>query len=73
MCYQKLQRARDKATGMKRYGLTDIDTRTEQVLNSTIVFGFFGEHILNRMMKMQNFSFGIGKDGGYNKTGVLTW
>lgn len=73
VCYNNLKRARDKATGMKKYDLQDIDKRAEDVLSSTFVYGFFGQELVDITKQMQNLSFGIGKDGGYNKTGVLTW
>jgi len=72
VCYQSLKRTRDKATSMKHYGLQGAD-KTLEALNHTIAYWFFGDKINGLMMQMQNFSFGIPKDGGYSKTQVLGW
>lgn len=57
---------------MKHYGLQDMG-RTQQIVQNTIVFGYFGRIVSEKMARLQNFSFGLSQDGGYNKTEVLTW
>ncbi|KAL4228254.1 hypothetical protein ACF0H5_013687 [Mactra antiquata] len=71
VCYKSLQRSRAEATGMKHYGMrlsTDIDPYM-----NTLVYGYYGDNLINTMINVGNFSFGLSQDGGYNKTQVLTW
>ncbi|WAQ98930.1 GLMP-like protein [Mya arenaria] len=74
VAYNALKRARNKATSMKHYALQDLTMDQKNQVDDTIVYAFYGETVLDKSMKKaQNFSFGIAKDGGYNKTRVLTW
>lgn len=73
VCYLKPARARSVATGMKHYKINKIDDYKEGLLNNTILFGFYGYNLSAITRKAMNLSFGIGDDGGYNKTQYLGW
>ncbi|KAH3833721.1 glycosylated lysosomal membrane protein-like [Dreissena polymorpha] len=72
VCYQALARARDAATGMKYYQLQNASQSNQDDLMNTIAYAYFTD-MASTNIKAQNFSFGIGKDGGYNKAKVITW
>ena len=73
VCYQKPERKRSVATSMKHYGIMGLDGHKEGLLNNTVLFGFYGYRLPEVTRNTMNFSFGIGKDGGYNKTQYLSW
>lgn len=75
VCYQKSERARSSATAMKHYKFENIsmtDTKQGQ-MNQSILFGYYGYRLLEISKTAMNWSFGIGNDGGYNKTQYLAW
>jgi len=74
VCYTALARARDKATSMKHYQPRDLTPEQNVEISNSILYAIYGDvRLQNTMKQAQNFSFGIGKDGFYNKTNVLTW
>ena len=56
---------------MKHYGIQVLTD--EDVLSGTLAYGYYGDSINDLMIRATNISFGLSKDGGYNKTQVLTW
>lgn len=73
VCYQSLSRSRSKATGMKHYHLQSL-TEMDDMLTNTLVYAYYGKGWASiTTAQASNFSFGLGQDGGYNKTQVLTW
>ena len=42
-------------------------------LNQSILFGYYGYQLSEISREAMNWSFGIGNDGGYNKTRYLAW
>ena len=73
VCYNKAKRQRSVATGMKHYGIQDLDDHKQGLLNDTVLFGFYGYALSTITRNAMNFSFGIGDDGGYSKTQYLAW
>lgn len=73
VCYQSKTRSRSEATGMKHYDLKELDSMNKELLKDTVAFGYYGDSLMSQMSRASNLSFGLSKDGGYNKTQVLTW
>lgn len=73
VCYQSLTRSRSEATGMKHYKLQGLSEMNRELLKDTVAYGYYGNKVTSQMSQAANFSFGLSKDGGYNKTQVLTW
>ncbi|XP_045156668.2 glycosylated lysosomal membrane protein B-like [Mercenaria mercenaria] len=73
VCYQSLERSRSEATGMKHYGIQALTDENKNILRDTLAYGYYGENFTTQMSQAANLSFGLSKDGGYNKTQVLTW
>jgi hypothetical protein len=58
---------------MKHYGLQLLTEDNIEVLHNSLAYGYYGDGITNLMSRAANISFGLAKDGGYNKTQILTW
>lgn len=76
VCYTSLSRSRSVATGMKNYGEhpQPVSDMLKDVLMHTLGYSYYGDMLnIDKMARASNYSFGIGQDGGYNKTQVLSW